>query len=107
VICRLGPFRMVISLCRALRDFFATVPGSLRNHLNTEELYRISVTSLSAGGGVFGLLQAILLGVGTLFPSPTDAALAAFVLATILDSLRRLHHGDSPARTTVVTRRIR
>jgi cobalamin synthase len=107
VISRFRPFRLVISHCKTLRDFFTAVPGSLRNHLNAEELYRISVTALSTGGGVFGLLQAVLLGVGNLFPAPTDAALAALVLTTILDSLRRLHHGDSPVRATVAARRTR
>jgi hypothetical protein len=75
------------------RDFFAAVPGALKNHLNSEELARISVAALAAGSGVFGLLQAILLNSGTIFPSPIEAALATAILTTVLECHRRLGQG--------------
>jgi hypothetical protein len=62
--------------------------------LNTIELSRITIAALTAGGGILGLLEAILLGVGVIFPAPTDAALAALVLTLILEALRRLAHGQ-------------
>lgn len=78
---------------KAIRDFFGAVPGSLKNHLNSEELVRISIAALTAGGGVFGLLHAIMLGAGSIFLAPNDAAFAATVLAAVLEVFRRLGHG--------------
>jgi hypothetical protein len=74
----------------------------LRGHLNTEELTRITVAALAAGGGLFGLLQAVVLQIGTIFPAPGDAAFAAVVLTTILEAQRRLGHGE--ARSTASRR---
>jgi hypothetical protein len=79
------------------RAFWGEVPGALKNHLNTVELTRITITALTAGGGVLGLLQALLKNVGTIFPAPTDAALAAVILTIVLESLRRLDHGQELA----------
>jgi hypothetical protein len=78
----------------SVRDFFGPVPGALKDHLNTTELARIIITSLTAGGGILALLQALIMNVGTIFPAPTDAALAAVILTFLLDSLRRLGHGQ-------------
>src|SRR5262249_44423087 len=75
-----------------LRRFFGPVPEAIKNHLNTAELLRISITAVVAGGGTLGMLQAILTGVGTIFPAPNDAAAATFVLTLLLESLRRLDH---------------
>lgn len=85
------------ALHRAFQQFFAAVPGSLRDHLNFEELARIAITALTAGGGVFGLLEAVLSQAPAVFPAPADAALAAALLTLILDVCRRLQHGDDPA----------
>jgi hypothetical protein len=79
--------------------FFSVAPGALQSHLNTEELMRIAVASLSAGGGIFGLLEAIMRSAGVVFPAPSDAALAAALLTMILESHRRLQHGDEPRRS--------
>ena len=83
-------------LVSSIQAFLSAVPGSLKNHLNAEELIRIATTALTAGGGVYGVLQAIILGAGTIFPAPGDAALAAALLTTILEVLRRLGHGTAP-----------
>lgn len=96
--------RLMRIYCR-VRDFFAEVPGSLKAHLNTQELVRIAVAALSAGGGAFGVLQALLVHAGTIFPAPLDAALAAFVLTTILETLRRLDHGDTKTTQGLASRR--
>ena len=85
------------SATRRIGGFFAAVPGSLKNHLNGEELFRITVTAVSAGGGVFGLLSAFALHADTIFPAPADAALAALIIGTILDARRRLGHGAEPS----------
>ena len=77
-------------------SFFSAVPGTIKSHLNTEELLRIAVTALTAGGGVFGLLEAVMRSAGLIFPAPSDAALAAAVLTMILESHRRLQHGSDP-----------
>jgi hypothetical protein len=73
--------------------FFAAVPGSIQGHLNSEELVRVLVTGLSAGGGVLGLLELIRADVGVLFPAPNDAALASAVLTILIEIRRRLTHG--------------
>jgi hypothetical protein len=75
-------------------EFFEAVPGCLANHLNAQELFRIIVAALSTGGGVFAVLQGILVAVGVVFPAPSDAAFAAVVLTTILEAHRRLGHGQ-------------
>ncbi len=85
---RLETIRAVV--CR----FWGAVPGSLRNHLNVEELGRITITSLSAGGGLFGLVQALTLNAGTIFPATADAALATAVMTMILEAHRRLGQGQ-------------
>jgi hypothetical protein len=77
-------------------DFVSAVPGSLKNHLNVQELSRVTVAAISAGGGVFSILQAISAHLGTIFPSATDAAVAAVVLTMILEARRRLGHGGEP-----------
>jgi hypothetical protein len=87
-------FRYLSALCAAGRRFFAEVPGSIRDHLNSEELLRITITALTAGGGVCGILEAILARTTVIFPAPADAALAAALLAAILEANRRLRHGD-------------
>lgn len=88
---------------RYLVCFFAAVPGAIKSHLNAEELVRIAVTALSAGGGVFGILEAVMRSVGLIFPAPSDAGLAAAILTMILESHRRLQHGrncdDHPRRS--------
>ena len=73
--------------------FWAEAPGSVKNHLNTDELARIVIASLTAGSGLFGLVQAIASNVGTIFPASGDAALAMIVLSMILESRRRLGQG--------------
>jgi hypothetical protein len=87
---RLESLRIVV--CR----FWGTVPGSLRNHLNIEELGRITITSLTAGGGLFGLVQALTLTAGLIFPATADAALATAVMTMILETYRRLGQGQEP-----------
>lgn len=88
-----------------LRAFLGEVPGSIRDHLNTRELVRIALTSLAAGGGLLGLLQAVVLASGSIFPSPADASLAAAVLTLILEACRRLDHGDPPSASRPALRR--
>jgi hypothetical protein len=98
---RKGGFsRLVSDLASAARGFFGTAPNSLKSHLNKDELVRITITSLATGGGIFGLLQAIVVSAGVIFPAPTDAALAATILAALLDVLRRLGHGRVLEPTT-------
>jgi hypothetical protein len=88
-----GFTRFVSNLARSVRDFFRAAPNTLKDHLNQEELIRIAIASLGAGGGLFGLLHAIVLNIGSIFPAPGDAALAAVILTAILEVLRRLGHG--------------
>ncbi len=83
-----------------LRSFFAAVPGSIRSHLNAEEFSRISVTAFSAGGGVFGVLQAVMTNSGSIFPAPADAALAVALLTAVIEIRRRLGQGQAPPPPT-------
>ena len=79
--------------------FFKAAPDSLRDHLNRDEIVRVCLTALTTGGGIYGLLEGIMRSAGHVFPASSDAALAAVVFATILDSRRRLGHGTTPERT--------
>jgi hypothetical protein len=94
-------------LLETVRRFFAAVPGSVANHLNTEELIRIALTALTAGGGVLGLFEAVLGSVAVVFPAPADAALAAALLTVILEVCRRLRHGEALVARRVATRSSR
>jgi hypothetical protein len=91
-----GTWHPPFNLGDSLRNFLGAAPGALKNHLNTDELTRITLTALTTGGGTLGLLQLLLVSVGTIFPAPTDAALAALTLTVLLESLRRLGHGQEP-----------
>jgi hypothetical protein len=84
-----GPINPVASV----RAFFGPAPGALKDHLNGVELSRITITALTTGGGILALLQTILTNVGTIFPAPADAALAAVFVTLIMEALRRLGHG--------------
>ena len=55
------------------------------------------IASLTTGGGVLGLLHAVMMNTGTIFPSPTDAAFAAATLTMIMEARRRLGHGEERA----------
>jgi hypothetical protein len=83
-----------MNILASVRDFLGPAPGAIKKHLNTDELTRITLTALTAGAGTVALLQAILANVGSIFPAPTDAALAAVFLTFILEALRRLGHGQ-------------
>ena len=41
--------------------------------------------------------KAVMMAAGSIFPAPTDAALAATVLAVVIEVFRRLRHGDDPS----------
>jgi hypothetical protein len=88
-----------------VREFVGAVPSAVQGHLNVEELARIRWTALLAAVGILGLLQALVLAVGTIFPAPTDAALAGLILTFILESRRRLGHGREPDSTGPAGRR--
>ena len=77
-----------------IRQFLGSVPGAIRGHLNALELIRVVVTALVAGGGVAGVLQALLAAVGTVFIGPGDAAVATTVITLVLEVVRRLGHGQ-------------
>src|SRR3954468_7146750 len=98
--------RETFDLRESLRAFFEAVPGALRNHLNTDELVRITITSLMAGVGLLGLLQAVVLNVGVVFPAPTDAALAGVAATFLLECLRRLGHGQELSTVTLPRMRL-
>jgi hypothetical protein len=87
-------WRSIRALIRSIQVFWRAAEGSLKDHLNVQELTRIAVTALAAGGGVFGLLDTIVHEAGVVFPSPGDAAVAAVVLTVILEGRRRLSHGE-------------
>ena len=77
-----------------LSEYLAAVPGSLRGHLNADELARVALLAVTGGSGVFGVLNAIAISAGQIFPAPADSALAVAVFAVILECRRRLDHGQ-------------
>ena len=79
---------------KMVTDYPSSAPDSLRGHLNYVEISRIIVGSLAAGGLVFVILGSLTLQTGMVLPAPADSGLAVAVLALILESHRRLKHGD-------------
>jgi hypothetical protein len=96
--------RSRLNLGASVRDFFGPAPDALKGHLNGVELSRITIMALTTGGGTLALLQAILMNIGTIFPAPSDAAVAAVFVMLIIEALRRLGHGPEtvPVRATGV-----
>jgi hypothetical protein len=88
--------RIFLGALASIRKFLEAVPGSIKHHLNIEELARVSIASLAAGGGFFGILQAVVTSASTVFLSPGDAALAVGILTLIIEVHRRLGHGVAP-----------
>ncbi|GAC1475461.1 MAG: hypothetical protein NVSMB9_28060 [Isosphaeraceae bacterium] len=89
---------LALNIFARVKRFFRVVPGAIKNHLNVEELRRISLTSLLAGGGIFGVLQAVLQNTSSIVPAPQDAALAGAMLTVLLEVYRRLGQGEDPPR---------
>jgi hypothetical protein len=86
--------------------FFQEPPGALRDHLNIDELVRVVTVAVTAGGGLYGLLELLVVYAGTIFPAPADAGLAAAVLTLILESRRRLRQGATPPDPPTGRRRL-
>ena len=60
------------SVLASLRQYPAAVPGSLRGHLITEELARVTIAAIAIGGGAFSLLNALAIQAGAILPGPAD-----------------------------------
>ena len=89
-----GYYRIALEAYSLSRNFLAAVPGSIKHHLNTEELARITIAAVTTGGGFYGFLQAVVASASSLFLSPNDAALAVAILTLVLETHRRLGHGN-------------
>jgi hypothetical protein len=77
---------------RQVLAFFGEVPSSIRDHLNVDEIVRITVAALLAGGGIGGVMAELVTNLPALI-SPTDLGLATASIAAILEIARRLGHG--------------
>ena len=75
-----------------LSSFFAAAPGAIQAHLNVDEIFRIAVTALLAGGGVYGVLFAEVTHLPQIV-KPADVSAATAVLAALSEIYRRLGHG--------------
>ena len=81
----------------AVASFLAPDPKSLQGFLNVAELFKIltSSTVVSAIVGVVMLvIQAVVANLPAIVPNPAVAMLISFALTQLLDTLRRLGHGD-------------
>ena len=74
------------------------MPGATKAQLTLEEVVRIAITTVSAAGGLFGVLQMMEWKRGPIFPAPIDAGFACALLALVLETCRRLDHGESARR---------
>lgn len=74
------------------RRFFAAAPGAIKAHLNVDEIFRVAVAALLAGGGAYGVLFAELSHLPQIV-TPADAAAASAVMTAIVEVSRRLGHG--------------
>src|SRR4051812_8180585 len=85
--------------------FFAAAPGAVRDHLNVDEMFRVAVAALLAGGGAHGGPVAQTAHLPQIVP-PADASAATAVLAAFVEIYRRLNHGatlptlPAPGKTT-------
>ena len=89
-----------------LKKFFAAVPNATKGILLPEELFRTILTALGSSS-VMGLLltalHAVLINVAVIFPSPIVASLATAILTIVVDQVRRLDQGATPAPIPILT----
>jgi len=93
--------------------FLGPVTGSVYNHINPEELYRVLTLAVSAGGGTWGTLQFLLDNVDQtldkVWAPPVKvfllslrnnyAVLGVIIMVFILDLMRRKYQSDGVAST--------
>lgn len=73
--------------------FFGPVPGSIRGHLNFEELVRIFWTAVLATGTVLLSTRAVR-GNWTELDQPNWLELITFLMLSYAEFIRRLSHGQ-------------
>lgn len=88
--------KIVLQVISFIGKFLGPAVGSIKGHLNIEELLKTLVTAVLAGGGILGVLTALIPVIGVIVPNAADAALATGVLTVIVDVVRRLQHGTAP-----------
>jgi hypothetical protein len=83
-----------------IKKFLAAVPKASKGILLPEELFRTILTAMGSSS-VMGLLllalHAVLINVAVIFPTPIVASLATAILTIVVDQVRRLEHGATPA----------
>ena len=84
----------------AIRAWFAPVIGSIKGHINHEELIRAIATGLASGGGITAFLFSAHTSVDAIFPDPADQSLIKALLGVAIGLLslygevrRRMGHG--------------
>jgi hypothetical protein len=85
--------------------FCEVVPGTKKAQLTLDEVVRIAVSTVSAAGGLFGVLKFLEWNLGPIFPAPIDAAMACAVLTLILETCRRLDQGEDVRHYNTQARR--
>ncbi len=75
------------------RRFLGPPISAISGYLSVPELVKAVVLGLVTGGGLLGILTQIQAQSGVVFPSPSDDALVAALLAFLIDAARRLPQG--------------
>lgn len=79
-------------LTRAVASFLGEVPGAIRNHVNVQELARVAVAALLAGGGAWGVAAAVATHLPQIV-TPDDLVLATAAVTALSELRRRLGQG--------------
>lgn len=79
---------------RHVAAFFGEVPGAVSGHLNVNELFRVVLVAVFAGGGTFEILNAVWGDLSTILVDSRDAALASAAIAFAVEACRRFSQGS-------------
>ena len=73
--------------------------GAIRDYLNPVELVRVVLPAILHGGGIYGVLTALLGSAGAIF-TPAYVGAAVAVLTALVQIARLLDHGTNPSSLT-------
>lgn len=79
-------------IVKQILAFLGSAPNAVRDHLNVNELVRIVVAAVMAGGGAYEAFVALAGSIPS-WVAPGDVGLATGVLLTLTEVWRRLRQG--------------
>jgi hypothetical protein len=84
-----------VSILSKIVALLGPAANSIKGHVNTKELLRVTITALISGGGLLGVLTAYSGDLSSLVIGVTPPVLSiiGFILTFVIDLVRRLNHG--------------